>query len=794
MQNFHNILTRHPGYRQLISGLRGGRSPQLAVGLPNVHKAHIIYSLCRGLNCPGIVLAPNEAAAARICEDLNTLLGEPEDGSAPRAVMYPSRELTFREVEGVSLEYEHTRLGVLGRILAGDCEVVVASVEAACQFTLPPEYFRDHTAAPKPGGKCELEELCAFLAASGYTRADQVEGVSQFAVRGGILDIMTPDSPLPCRIELWGDEIDTISSFDIATQRRISSLDSTLITPAREALIDDMQGFIQKLEAHKKKLRGKYGALAKERISADIEKLESGVMLTSADRYLPVLYSSPATLFDYTGMGNMMLFACEPVSMRETMAALQKQNREDTELLMSEGILFSGCDTFSCDFTHVLTAISRRPCVILDNFARSLPEIEQAGLADFHVLQLSPWGGEYSLLQDDLREFRARGFCAAVMAGTSRAAAALCDDLMRDGFDARLQSAADIPDYIPGAVFILPGGLSAGMEYPDIKFALITHTRMAAANGAAPRKRRHKEGRKLKALSELSAGDYVVHTGHGIGVFEGIVKRDMHGVVKDYIQIRYAGADMLFVPVTQLDLVSRYIGGADGANVRLNKLNSIEWQKTRAKTKAAVVDMARELIELYAKRMNAKGFAFTEDDDLQSGFEARFPYEETEDQLRCVDEIKADMQKPVPMDRLLCGDVGFGKTEVALRAIFKCTADGKQCAVLVPTTILAWQHYRTFTQRLEGYPITVELLSRFRTPKQQKEIIAKLGKGQVDVVVGTHRVVQKDVEFKDLGLCVIDEEQRFGVGHKERFKELRANIDVLTLSATPIPRTLNMAM
>jgi len=377
-----------------------------------------------------------------------------------------------------------------------------------------------------------------------------------------------------------------------------------------------------------------------------------------------------------------------------------------------------------------------------------------------------------------------------IMAGTERTAATLCDDLVRDGFDASVVN--DIPTHQTGKIFILTGTLSAGMEYPDIKLAIITHARVSAK--PTVRKRRHKEGRRLGSLSELNVGDYVVHSSHGIGVFDGIVKRDMHGVIKDYIKIRYAGTDILFVPVTQLDLVSRYIGAADGANVRLNRLNSAEWSRTRAKTKAAVKDMARELIELYAKRLNAKGFAFSDDDDLQRDFEMRFPYEETEDQLRCAIEIKSDMGRTTPMDRLLCGDVGFGKTEVALRAIFKCVADGKQCAVLVPTTILAWQHYRTFTQRFEGYPINVELLSRFRTPKQQREVIANLKKGKVDVVVGTHRVVQKDVEFKDLGLCVIDEEQRFGVGHKERFKELRANIDVLTLSATPIPRTLNMAM
>ena len=289
-------------------------------------------------------------------------------------------------------------------------------------------------------------------------------------------------------------------------------------------------------------------------------------------------------------------------------------------------------------------------------------------------------------------------------------------------------------------------------------------------------------------------GDYVVHVSHGIGIFEGIVKRDIHGVVKDYIKIRYAGSDMLFVPVTQLDLVTKYIGGKEDSVVKLNKLNSAEWAKTRARVKKAVKDMADELIKLYAKREAAQGYAFGPDTDWQNDFERRFPYDETDDQLRCIREIKDDMEKPSPMDRLLCGDVGFGKTEVAIRAAFKCVMDGKQCAVLVPTTILAWQHYQTFRKRMEGFPVKVDILSRFRTPREQEQVLEELRRGQVDIVVGTHRLVQKDVKFKDLGLCIIDEEQRFGVKHKESFKEMRNNVDVLTLSATPIPRTLNMAM
>ena len=342
---------------------------------------------------------------------------------------------------------------------------------------------------------------------------------------------------------------------------------------------------------------------------------------------------------------------------------------------------------------------------------------------------------------------------------------------------------------------MLPGGLSSGFEYPELRWAVITTAKGGSTTAAkSRRKARRQQGEVLRELTDLTPGMAVVHVAHGIGIFEGIVKQEIGGVTKDYIKIRYAGTDMLYVPVTQLGLVTKYVGGKDEQTVKLNRLGGNEWNRTRQRVKKSVEDMAAELIQLYAKRSTVKGFAFSPDSDWQTEFEQRFEYEETDDQLRCIEEIKHDMEQPAPMDRLLCGDVGFGKTEVALRAVFKCVLDGKQCAVLVPTTILAWQHYQTFLRRLEGYPVTVELLSRFRTPKQQKEILQRLADGKIDVVVGTHRLVQEDVRFRDLGLCVIDEEQRFGVKQKEKFKQLKGSVDILTLSATPIPRTLNMAM
>jgi len=783
MKQFAKLLEQSEDYQRLLRDVKAHQTPALATGLSNIHKAHYIYSLCVATGRPAHVLAPNEQTAHKLCEDLRALFGE------EAALLFPARELTFRSVEGASLEYEHGRLRVLGRIISGEVPVVVSCVEGAVQYTLPKDVFEARTRILKPGQTQDVMELAGLLVAAGYVRSEQVEGVAQFAVRGGLLDFFPPQSAAPYRVEFWGDEIDSISTFDVATQRRAVGVEEAKITPAREALIGDPQTFIKLLESKKKDLRGKYGVLAKEQMDRDVEHLTHMGFLPAADKYLPLLYERPATVFDYCE--GRLLIVCEPVSIRETLKNAAFQIQEDLHALLEQGVLFRGCDTFSIDFTDILGWMEKENTVLLDTFTRSLTELRLKDLINASPVQLSVWSGEYRFLKEDVDSYLERGYCVVVFAGAARACASLCSDLVSDGVSASVVE--DLARAVPGRVFILEGALSAGMEYHGIKLAIITHSKTAAPKQIKSRKR-GKDEKRLKTLSDLSVGDYAVHASHGIGVFEGIVKREIHGVVKDYLKIRYAGTDMLFVPVTQLDLVSKYIGGSENSRVRLNKLNSAEWQKTRGRVKAAVKDMAKELIELYAKRRNTPGHSFAEDDDMQRDFELRFPFEETDDQLRCAEEIKKDMQAGIPMDRLLCGDVGFGKTEVALRGVFKCVLEGKQCAVLVPTTILAWQHYKTFTQRLEGFPVNVELLSRFKTPKEQGDIIRRLREGRVDVVIGTHRLVQKDVGFKDLGLCIIDEEQRFGVAHKEKFKQMRGSVDVLTLSATPIPRTLNMAM
>ena len=630
-----------------------------------------------------------------------------------------------------------------------------------------------------------MEQLVVRLSERGYIRRDQVDGVCQYSVRGGILDVFPPKESNPVRIEFWGDDVDTISYFELDSQRRTDSIDTLSISPAREVLFED--GELQE------KLRRLIDSLgnrkatenAKAILQKDLDRIESGLELDSYDKYFP-LTGRFTTLLDY--FQDAAVFFSEYTDMKETLRAQCVQFQEDMKVLLEEGQLCKGLDSYQLSPEMLELSLKEHRCIYLETFAHggfgTLKDV-----INLSPLQNSGWNGDLKLLKSDLDPLLEQGYCCCIFAGTDKAAQNLASDLVRMGIPASYEK--DLKAIKYRKVFVLAGTLSTGFEYPEIRFSLTTTLR---ATSLPTKKAKKRKGEEIRSLSDLTVGDYVVHVTHGIGIFDGIHKLELQGVIKDYIKIRYAGSDTLYVPVTQLDLVSKYIGPREDSHIKLNRLHSTEWQKTRQKVKKAVDEMADELIALYAKRMSVKGYAFSPDDEMQRDFEDHFEYQETDDQLRCIREIKEDMERPVPMERLLCGDVGFGKTEVALRAAFKCVLDGKQCAILCPTTILAWQHYQTLVSRMGNFPVNVELLSRFRSPKEQKEIMNKLERGLIDIVVGTHRLVSKDVHFKDLGLAIIDEEQRFGVAHKERFKEMLASVDMLTLSATPIPRTLNMAM
>lgn len=780
MNCYTEAAKKIPEFMSLANAIRKTRLPLGVTGLSHIHKSHIIASLCMCLMKKAIVIAPDEAQATRMKQDMETF--------GINALLFPARDYSFRTLETVSREYEHSRLAVLDKMLSGNFDAVVLSAEAATQLTVPPAMLMNNSFSVSVGEEYNVDELLLSLIKCGYTRSEQVDGAGRFALRGGILDFFPPDSKQPCRVEFWGDSVDSIAFFDPETQRREEMTQEIRITPAREILCTDemLIALIEKLISEKK-IKGD----ALKYLNEDLESIQNGVRLSSLDKYMPLIYPQSSTIFDYAG--DCMLFVCESFSVKEKFNASCHLMNETVKGLFQDGILCKGLDKYCIQPFELLHLYEKLGAVYLDNLPRGSFDTPVKELVTFTSKQIAPWNGTFSTIVDDLDSIRRRlGHSCAVLAGTEKSAKTLADDLENEGIPALYCPVppAEIPQK---TVCVIPGSLSYGMEYPSAKFTLITYRSRTITKNKVASSKRAKNA--FNNLDELHRGEYVVHVAHGIGIFEGIQTLEASGNTKDYIKIRYDKGDNLYVPVTQLDQVSKYIGPAsDEKPLKLSKLGGKDWQKTRSKVRSAVKDMAKELIELYSKRIKIEGHSFSPDIDMQNDFERRFEFVETDDQLRCIHEIKKDMERSYPMDRLLCGDVGFGKTEVALRAVFKCVADGKQCAIMVPTTILALQHYQTILRRFEGFPIEAGMLSRFCTKKEIDKTINGLRRGSVDIVVGTHRVISKDVQFRDLGLIIIDEEQRFGVAQKEKLKSLFPNVDVLTLTATPIPRTLNMAM
>ena len=747
-------------------------------GLPGAGRALVYAALCRTLNRPLCIVTPGEAETTRFCGDLNAL-GIP-------AAVFPARDYVLRPIEGTAREYEYRRLGVLGDLVGGRLQAVCVSEEALTQYTTPKADFCANTRTLRPGDSMSRADLTALLYGAGYTRRTQVDGPGQFSIRGDIVDLYAPDMKLPVRMEFWGDEIDTMHTFDLTTQRREDPVEKIYVSPAREVLFGAPAEAAALLRAFLKKQRGKKRTALETCMGPELAQLDGGLIPVNMDKYLAIRYPEPATLLEY--FEDPLLVLEEPASVREAQRATTYRRGEELTTLLNDGVLASGLDALYAEASWLWMQPGRCRTICAENFARSMPDLALKEIINAPAHSLPAWSGEVAHLLEDLQPLCDGGAAVTILAGTPRAAAGLAADLRVKGLNVTTDE--DAPPSA-GLVQVLPGQLSAGCSLPFAQYAVFT-ARAFGVSTAQKKKKHNKDA--LNSLSEISPGDLVVHQNHGIGRYAGIQRMAVQGVTKDYLRIEYDKKDVLYVPVTQLDLLSRYTAPGDKDNVKLSRLGGSDWAKTRKKVRAATEAMAKELIELYARRKQAKGYAFPSDDTWQSDFEQRFAYDETPDQLTCAADIKHDMEQPWPMDRLLCGDVGVGKTEVALRAAFKCVMGGKQCAILAPTTILAWQHFNTAIARMEAYPIRIGLLSRYRSSKEQKETLRGLKDGTVDIVVGTHRLLSDDVKFRDLGLVIIDEEQRFGVKHKEKLKEAFIGVDMLTLSATPIPRTLNMAL
>ena len=739
-------------------------------------------AFCAEKERQSLILVPTEVRARRLAGDLSFFAPE------KKIFVMPEEEQVFLRYEAKNHDQLIERMKALKALRSGEPAIVIAPVSAAIKKLTPHSYYEENVIRLSLGDESEPEELRARLVSMGYEYAEMVESQGQFSVRGGIIDVFTPDAEEAYRIELFGTEVDSIRTFDCDSQRSLETLKFVEIYPARQMLMprEDITAGSQKLardyEAQARRLEEKAPQAAQKlrELSGEIcEYIASVSDLKYLENYLHYFCPQTEYLWDYMTGGAVMLD--DPERIFELLELREKELKEDLKVLLERGEAVPRDAALITGLSDLSPLLKRRETIAFTPFPKRIKGIENFDrIINVASRQMISFAGNLTLLESELKNYARKGYEITLVFNSQGRR-----ENMQD-FVARLE--LKVP------VSFAKGELTSGMDFPDEKKCWICENDIFQHKKASRRKKAFKDkGQKLRSFADIKNGDFVVHENHGIGRFIGIQQLKVQGEKKDYIKIKYAGGDLLYVPVEQMDLVRKYIGG-DGSAPRVNKLSGGEWKAAKAKAKAAVAVLAKDLIDLYASRKLEKGYAFAKDSVWQKQFEDSFPYEETQDQLRATEEIKEDMEKPFPMDRLLCGDVGFGKTEVAARAIFKCLDNGKQAAVLVPTTILANQHFYTLKERFEGFPFNVEMLSRFRSEAQQKEIVRRLAEGEVDLVIGTHRLLGKDVKFKDLGLLVVDEEQRFGVEHKEQIKKLKKNVDVLTLSATPIPRTLNMSL
>ena len=773
-------------------GSRYSQGPALITGLSdgtrNVICASVLSEETLHNGGASVVIVPDEKTAYSLLNKLSAFT----DGVR----VFPVRDFNFHNISISSKEWEYERLTVLREILSGKCKTVIAVPEAALSL-LPPKSYMMEGNSIKIGDEIAIHDLLLTLEKYGYTRCDTVEGPGQYSARGDIVDIFIPDGDFPVRLEFFGDELDAAGFFDTMTQRRTENITEFSLTPVREVMLPEEKRSLvsEKIDALMASALKKKDQKLAEKLQKEKTDAENGDY-PGADKYLPLIYDEFTTLFDYA---DGICFVCDYPRVRDRLSSFLWQLHQTLTDIASQGEMTIKDMTWCKNYEDMKFILSKRPCVVTDTFV-STPDFEISGLFEFTSKQTVSVECGIDILCDDLEDYIQHGYRTVLCVRGTTHATSLYDMLNEKGVNAVISSGTELSAMSPKHIYIIPKENPAdeftGFELSKSKFAFLCEdaaTQSASAR-AVKSNEKAKRSAKKKILSylELTEGDYVVHEQHGVGQYLGIKTLTVAGVTRDYITIKYAGKDSLYVPCDQLDKVSKYSGKSE--NVVLSKMGGGDWIKKKQRAKKAAKDMAKELIALYAERSRRPGYAFASDTDWQREFEDGFEYEETEGQLEAIREIKADMEKPCPMDRLLCGDVGFGKTEVALRAAFKCIMDGKQAAVLVPTTILAFQHFKTFSTRMHGFPVKIEMLSRYVTPKKAKEVLAKLENGEIDIVVGTHKLLGKNVKFKDLGLLIVDEEQRFGVAHKERLKEMSKQVDVLTLTATPIPRTFNMAL
>jgi len=794
-----NILLRplmeNTSFGYLQQYLKKNVTPILANGISGSQKAHIISGLNSIFKVSSLIITNSPLNAKKLYDDLRFFMKD-------KVFLYPNKDIVFYSADIKSTEIIKQRFEVLNKLVKNENITVVATIEALFDRLTEKNIFKNYIIKLNVGQTLDINELIQKLIFMGYERCELVEGSGQFAIRGGIIDVFSSISQNPIRIEMWADEIESIRTIDVLSQRSFEKIDSFEIFPMRElvygenefnkAICNIKDEFEKSKKTYTENGHTKELSILEENINETIEKLEQEKSFSGIDKYIQFFYEKPSTLFDYLNKESIIYFD-EPLRIREHSENITNEFNQSMQNRIIGGYMLPIQANMILKYDDIINIAGKFQIVLLSNINKSVKDFNIGEYLSFNVKNSVVFKNNFELLINELKEKIQKKYKILFFAGNRIRCERIVGELIDKDINAVFIEDIDALRMQNSVVYVARGSLNNGFEYPDEKFIIISDKELFGSEKIKRNKIKRENTSIIENFTDLKPGDYVVHENHGIGIFRKIEKISYDGVSKDYIKIEYADNGNLYVAINQMDLVQKYIGG-DTAKPKLNKLDGIQWSKAKTKARKAAVELAVDLVKLYAQRQNAKGFVYSEDTVWQKEFEETFPYEETQDQLNAIEDVKKDMESNKIMDRLICGDVGYGKTEIAIRAAFKAVQDSKQVVYLVPTTILAQQHFNTFKMRMRNFPINVEMLSRFRTKKQQKDIIDGLSNGTIDIVIGTHRLLSKDINFRNLGMVIVDEEQRFGVSHKEKMKSLKQNVDVLTLTATPIPRTLHMSL
>ena len=784
-------------YEEIRGILAKGKASAAVSGCADSQKLHMIYGLGDGFRRK-MIITYNDLRAKELYEDYQFY--------DRNVMLYPAKDLIFFQADIHGNQLTKERIKVLRRMAEGVPLTVITTFDALMAPQVSLENWCKHVISISRQSGVSEHELAEALSGMGYARCDQVEEPGQFSIRGGIVDIFDLTEENPYRIELWGDEVESIRSFDVLSQRSIEKLEAVSVYPATELILseDEIAAGLKQIRKEAKKqaeaLRKQMRTEEAHRIEVQVRELaevltEFGISYNAInlDSYVRYFYPETTSFAACFAGEEACVFLDEPLRIREHVDAVELEFRESMAHRAQKGYILPGQMDILFSAAAVAAGLENRRVVSLSSMEGKNPLVKAEHKFSVQARSLPSYNNSFDALVKDLKNYKKKGYRILLLSGSRTRAKRLAEELRDQELNA-FYTEDPMREVQPGEVMTAYGRVRKGFEYPLLQFMVIAESDIFGAQKKKKRKKKVYEGQKINDFNDLKVGDYVVHESHGLGVYQGIEKVEVEHVVKDYMKISYRDGGVLYVLATGLDVIQKYASADGGTKPKLNKLGTQEWSRTKSKVRTAVEEIAGDLVELYAARQNGKGYCYGPDTVWQREFEEMFPFEETEDQALAIAAAKHDMESEKIMDRLICGDVGYGKTEIAIRAAFKAVQENKQVVYLVPTTILAQQHYHTFVQRMKDFPVRIDLLSRFRTAAEQKKTITDLKKGMVDIVIGTHRVLSADVEYKDLGLLVIDEEQRFGVAHKEKIKKLKENIDVLTLTATPIPRTLHMSL